>query len=66
MVTSFIGTVVTMVLSLFKMLIYVLGFIAQGFTYLFTCIAFLPTFVQAFAIVVIAYSVIITVLNKGE
>ncbi len=66
MITKFIGTAVNMVLDTFKMLVYVIGFIVQGFTYLFTCVAMLPAFIQAFIIVLVAYSVIITILNKGE
>lgn len=66
MITGFITTIVDMVLNTFKMLVYIFGFILQGFTYLFTCIAMLPSFIQAFIFVIVAYSVIITILNKGE
>lgn len=65
-IVSFLEHIVNMVLSFFKIIVYVFGFIAQGLTYMFTCIAFLPTFIQAFLIVIIAYSVLITILNKGE
>lgn len=65
-IVSFLEHIVNMVLSLFKIIVYVFGFIAQGFTYMFTCVAFLPEFLQAFLIVIVAYSVLITVLNKGE
>lgn len=65
-IISLIEHVVNMVLSSFKIIIYVFGFIGQGLAYMFSCVALLPAFIQAFLIVIIAYSVLITVLNKGE
>jgi len=64
--TGMIETIVGFVLATFEIIIYVFSFIIQGFSYIVVCIGYLPTWVAPFVLAIVSYSIIITVLNKGE
>ena len=57
-------TVVGFVLNLFKMLGFIIAFIAQGVVYAGTCIMYLPPWVLPFVLAVIGFSVVMFILNR--
>lgn len=61
-----IETIVNLFVSFVEIIVYVLGFIFQGITYIGTCVAYLPSWVAPFVIAILAYVSIITLLNKGK
>lgn len=65
-IANFLGSVVDFILSLFKMLQYLFGYITQGLAYVLAILGHLPDFVEPFVIVISCYIVVVTLLNKGE
>lgn len=57
-------TVVNFVLNTFKMLGFVISFIAQGFVYTVQIIAYLPPWVLPFVLAVIGFSVVMFIINR--
>ena len=63
-IITMLETVVGFVLNLFKMLGFIIAFIAQGAVYAGTCIMYLPPWVLPFVLAVIGFSVVMFILNR--
>lgn len=63
-IITMLETVVGFVLNLFKMLGFIITFIAQGVVYAGTCIMYLPPWVLPFVLAVIGFSVVMFILNR--
>lgn len=62
--TQLIEMIVNFVINFFKMIIYIFTFLAEGVTYVFSIIMYLPPWVLPFVAAVIAWCVISFILNK--
>ncbi len=65
-IASFIGTIVNFVISMFETILFVIQYMRNGLSYCFTAMVYMPSFIRAFILAFISYSVIITLLNQGE
>lgn len=63
-ITELVNTIVQFVINLFDMLLYMITFVVQGFAYVGTAIVYLPSFVLPFVTAVIAFSVIMFLINR--
>lgn len=63
-IINFIETIVEFIGHMFGMLIYFITFVLQGFTYISTCLVYLPAWVLPFITAVIALSVIYLIINR--
>lgn len=63
-ITNLIKMVVEFVINFITMLVYAITFIAQGLTYVFSIIMYLPPWVLTFVTAVIAWCVIMFILNR--
>lgn len=63
-IITMLETIVGFVLNLFKMLGFIIAFIAQGVVYAGTCIMYLPPWVLPFVLAVIGFSVVMFILNR--
>lgn len=63
-IVDLISTAVDFVVNLFKMLLFMITFIVQGFAYVGTCLVYLPPWVLPFISAVIAFSVIMFLINR--
>lgn len=61
---GFAETIVNFVLKFFEMLLFIITFIVQGFTYVVSILAYLPAWVLPFCIAVIGFSVVMFILNR--
>ena len=63
-IVDLITTAVDFVVNLFKMLLFMITFIVQGVVYVGTCLVYLPAWVLPFVTAVIAFSVIMFLINR--
>lgn len=61
---GFFETIVNFIGHLVGGLIYIITFIAQGFTYVLTITAYLPPWILPFVLAVIGFSVVMFILNR--
>lgn len=63
-IIDIISTIINFVINLFEMIGYMLGFIVQGVAWLTASVAYLPAWVLPFVTAVIAFSVIMFIINR--
>ena len=63
-ITNFVETIVQFIINLFDMILFIITFIIQGVGYVGTCIIYLPPWVMPFITAVIAFSVIMFLINR--
>lgn len=65
-IVTLISSVVNFVISSIQMIVMVIVQIVRGIGYLTTTVAYLPLALRAPILAIIAFSVIVTLINKGE
>lgn len=63
-ILGILDTVLLFILDIFSMLGFMINYIFQGFGYAVSCLMFLPPWVLPFVTAVIAFSVIMFLLNR--
>lgn len=63
-VISMAEAIVNFILNFFKMMGYLIAFIARGFSYVVSTLAYLPPWVLPFCLAVVSFSVILFILKR--
>ena len=64
-IVNLLSTLVDLVVKGFEIIVYIFTFMVQGWVYMQTISTIIPSFISAFVVVISAYILIITIINKG-